>query len=151
MVSTICFIQVNLQHSIAASGILARTVGVKEIDTALVQEPRYRKDCIRGFNIPGYTLYSVRGKERPRACILARNMNAWVLPGFSCGDLVAILVKYTEDGAERRLVVCSAYLPCDSEDPPPVKGVGGTRVLLRERGSLLNCGVRLHCTSYSVG
>ena len=24
-----------------------------------------------------------------------------------------------EDGAERRLVVCSAYLPYDSEDPPP--------------------------------
>jgi len=36
-------------------------------------------------------------------------MNAWVLPGFSCSDLVAILVKYIEDGAERQLVVCSAY------------------------------------------
>ena len=33
--------------------------------------------------------------------------------------LVAVLVKYFEDGAERQLVVCSAYLPYDSEDPPP--------------------------------
>jgi hypothetical protein len=38
---------------------------------------------------------------------------------FACRDLVAVLVKYNKDGAERRLVVCSAYLPYDSEDPPP--------------------------------
>jgi hypothetical protein len=40
-----------------------------------------------------------------------------MLPGFSCKDLVAVLVKYIEDGAEGRLVVCCAYLPYDSEDP----------------------------------
>ena len=117
--STISFIQANLQHSTAASGILTRTVGVKGIDMALVQEAWYREDCIRGLNLPGYTLYSAGGKERPRACILSRNMNTWMLPGFSCRDLVAILVKYNENGAEKRLVICSAYLPFDSEDPPP--------------------------------
>ena len=42
VVSTISFIQANLQHSIAASGILTRTVGVKGIDMVLVQEPWYR-------------------------------------------------------------------------------------------------------------
>ena len=86
---------------------------------ALVQEPWYREDCIRGLNIPRYTLYSAGGKERPRTCILARNMNVWVLLGFSCRDLVAIPVKYTVNGAERRLVICSVYLPYDSEAPPP--------------------------------
>jgi hypothetical protein len=45
-------------------------------------------------------------------------MNAWVLPGFFCGDLVAILIKCIEDGAEMRVVVCSDYLPYDSKDPP---------------------------------
>ena len=85
---------------------------------ALVQEPWYRKDCIRGLNIPGYTLYSAGGKERSRACILARNMNAWVLPGFSCRDLLAILVKYIVNGVERRLVICSVYLPYVSKVPP---------------------------------
>ena len=107
------------QYNIAASGILTRRVGVKGIDIALVQEPWYREDCIRGMNIPGYTIYYARGKERPRACILARNMIAWVRPVFSCRDLVAIPIKYIEDGAQRRLVVCSAYLPYDSEDPAP--------------------------------
>ena len=100
MVSTISFIQANLQHSIADSGFLTRTVGNKGIDMALVQKQWYCEDCIRGLNIPGYTLYSAGRKKRPRACILAWNMNAWGLPGFSCRDLVAILIKYIED--ERR-------------------------------------------------
>ena len=63
MVSTNSFIQANLQQSIAASGILTRTVGVKGIDVALVQEPWYREDCIRGLNIPGYTPNSSRGRK----------------------------------------------------------------------------------------
>jgi len=42
-----------------------------------------------------------------------------MLPGFCCRDLIRVLAKDIEDGAERRLVVCSAYLPYDSEDPPP--------------------------------
>jgi hypothetical protein len=37
MVSTISFIQANLQHSIAASRVLARTVIGKGIDIALIQ------------------------------------------------------------------------------------------------------------------
>jgi hypothetical protein len=86
---------------------------------ALIQEPWYREDCIRGWNIPGYTLYSAAGTDTPRAPILARNTNIWVLPGFSCKDLVAVLVKYVEDGAERQLLVCFAYLPYDAKDPPP--------------------------------
>jgi hypothetical protein len=77
--------------------------------------------AVSGLNIPGYTLYSAGGKERPRACILARNMKAWELPGFSSRDLVAILIKYREHGVERRLFVSFCYLPFDSEDPPPSK------------------------------
>jgi phage terminase large subunit-like protein len=35
--------------------------------------------------------------------------------------LAAVLIKYHEDGAERWLVMCAAYLPYNSEDPPPSK------------------------------
>jgi hypothetical protein len=118
-VSTISFIQANLQHSTVASGILTRAVGGKVIDMKLIQEPWYREGCIRGLNIPGYTPYHMGGEERSRACIIATYMNLWVLPEFSCRDLVAVLVKYNGEGAERRIVVCSSYLPYDSEDPPP--------------------------------
>jgi hypothetical protein len=62
MASTISFIQANLQHSIATSGIFTRTVDIKGIDMALVQELWYHEDCIRGLNIPGYTL--TLSKER---------------------------------------------------------------------------------------
>jgi len=44
MVGTISFVEANLQHSIAASGILTRTVSIKGIDMALLQEPWYRED-----------------------------------------------------------------------------------------------------------
>ena len=57
MVSTISFNQTNLQHSIAASRILTRTVSIKVIDMALIQEPLYREDCIRGSEYS--RLYSV--------------------------------------------------------------------------------------------
>ena len=42
-----------------------------------------------------------------------------MLPGLFCRDLGVVLVKYVEDGEEGWLVVHSAYLPYDSEDPPP--------------------------------
>jgi len=64
------------------------------------QEPWYRKNHIRGLNTPGYTLYSAGGTDKPRACILARNITTWMLPGFSCRDLVAVLVKYNKCGQE---------------------------------------------------
>ena len=96
--------------------ILTRTVGVKGIDMALIHEPCYLGGCIRGLNIPGYTVFSANGMDRPRACILTRNETAWMLPGFSCRHFVAVRIKYTEEGAERHLVVCSAYLPYNSED-----------------------------------
>jgi len=47
--STISFIQANLQHSIAASGITTRTVRVKGMDMALIQEPWYHEESIRGL------------------------------------------------------------------------------------------------------
>jgi hypothetical protein len=71
-----------------------------------------------GLNMPGCTLYCRSRIDRPRACILARNMNIWMLPGFSSRDLVAVLINYNESETERRLVVCSAHLPYDSDDPP---------------------------------
>jgi len=78
---------------------------------ALIQEPRYHEGCIMGLNIPGYTLSSVGGIDRDTVCVLARNMTTRTLLGFSCRDLVEVLINYIEDRAERRLVVCSAYLP----------------------------------------
>jgi hypothetical protein len=74
MVSTISFIQANMQHSMAASRIITRTVSIKGIDVALIQELWYHEDCIKDLKIPGYILYFAGGTDRPTACILVRNM-----------------------------------------------------------------------------
>jgi hypothetical protein len=65
MVSTISFIQANLQHSTAASRILTGTVGGKGIDMVLIQEPWFRNGCIRDLNFAGNPLFSVNGADRP--------------------------------------------------------------------------------------
>jgi hypothetical protein len=97
-------------------------VAVKGIDMALIQELWVCYGHIMGLNIPGYTLFCGGGTDRQRTCILARNMNIGMLPGFSFRDLVAVQMKYYEGKSERSLVVCSAYLPFDSEDLPPTRG-----------------------------
>jgi len=63
MVSTISFIQANLQHSIAAFRVLSRTVRVKGMDMAVIQEPWHHEGRIRGLNIPGYILFSAGGTD----------------------------------------------------------------------------------------
>jgi hypothetical protein len=61
-VSTISFIQANLQHSIAASRVLTRTVVVKGIDMVLIQETWYRDGRIMGLNIQAIP-FSVRVEQ----------------------------------------------------------------------------------------
>ena len=63
-----------------------------------------------------------------------------MLPGFSCRDVVAVLIKYNEEGAEQHLVVYSAYLPYDSEDPPLSKELEDL-VQYCENENLSRCGV----------
>jgi hypothetical protein len=150
-VSTIDFIQANLQHSIAASNILSRIVSAKRIYMALIQGSMYRGKCLRGLSVPGYTLYYAGGTDRPRSCILARNMDICILTRFSFRDLVAVLVKYVEGGVERRLVICSAYLPYDSEDPPPTRELEElVRHCEREKLYLVvGCDFNVHHTAWS--
>lgn len=60
--SNISFIQANLQHSIAASRVLTRTVVVKGIDMVLIQETWYREGHIMGLNIQAIP-FSVRVEQ----------------------------------------------------------------------------------------
>jgi len=64
MVCDTSFIEANLQHTIAASRVLSRTVSVKGINLALIEEPWYREGRIRGLNIPGCTLFFRRWNRR---------------------------------------------------------------------------------------
>jgi hypothetical protein len=99
--------------------VFTRTEVFKEIGVAQIEESLYREGRIMGLNMPGYTLYCRSGIDRPTACILARNVNIWMLPGFSPRDLVAVLINYNEGETKRRLIVCSADLPYNSDYPTP--------------------------------
>jgi hypothetical protein len=63
---------------------------------ALIQEPQYHEGHIMGLNIPGYTLFCMSGIERSRACILAKNMNIWMLLGLSYRYLVVFSINYND-------------------------------------------------------
>jgi hypothetical protein len=104
MVSITSFVQAKIQHSIAASSVLSRTVAVKEINMTLIQKPFIREGRIMGLNIPGYTLFYGSGTDRPRTMILAKNRNIRMLPGFSFRDLVAVQLKYDKGKEERSIV-----------------------------------------------
>jgi len=78
-------------------------------------------------------------------------MNVLVLLGCSYRNLAAVLLKYNEDGAERQPVVCSVYLPYDSEDPPPSRELEELVRYCGDENFYFNCGVRLQYTSYCMG
>jgi len=149
MVSTNSFIQAKLQHSTAASRILPRTVCAKGTVRALIQEPWYCKDRIMGLNTPQYTLYSVGGTDRSRAFILARNMTMWMLPGFSCRDLVAVLAKYIADGQRDDWLFLPLICHMIPRILPHQRNFRNSCDIVRMKIS--NHGVRLQRTSYYMG
>jgi hypothetical protein len=53
------------------------------------------------LNISLYTLVCASRINRPRACILVRKINIWMLLGFSCRDLVAVLINYNDSERKR--------------------------------------------------
>jgi hypothetical protein len=122
IVSTITFIQANLQHSISASRALSRTVSVKGIDMAIIQETWYCEGSIRGLNIPGHALFSANVTDRTRVHILTRNETAWMLPELSCRDLVAVIINCNKERAERRLVVMFYICALQIRGSSSVKG-----------------------------
>jgi len=74
-----------------------------------------------------------------------------MLPGFSCRDLVAVLIKYNEGGAERRLVVYSAYLPYKSEVPPPSNNLRNSCDPTKMKTSILLWGTTpMHIIAYGA-
>jgi splicing factor 45 len=116
------FIQINLHHSKAATAILCRKLATGEIDIALIQEPWVYGNQIRGLhNIRG-TLFSAGPGIAPRTSIFVRNtVHAFPLSELCSRAATMVRVTYRRGGSKRELIVTSAYLPYDSNEPPPSK------------------------------
>ncbi|XP_046142510.1 uncharacterized protein LOC123987985 [Osmia bicornis bicornis] len=96
-----------------------------QTNIALIQEPWIHKECVGGLNTGCGSLYYDATSTRPRACIFVKKeIAALKLNEFCTADLSAVKVKLNLGGNTSELMVCSAYLPYDSVDPPPTRGFG---------------------------
>jgi len=112
--------QINLQHCKAASAELSRRFGLNHFDICLIQEPYIYKDKVRGFDTGGDIVY-LPGNSKPRTCIyINKSIKYLPLGQFCTGDETVIKITYEEvSGAKQEIVLCSAYFPYDSTEPPP--------------------------------
>jgi hypothetical protein len=118
------FIQINLHHSKAMTALLCRKFAVREIDIALIQEPWVYGDRIRGLrNIRGL-LFSAAPGIASRSYIFVRNtVHVFPLSQLCSRDEMMVRATYIRGGSKRELTVTSAYLPYDSDETLPSKGL----------------------------
>ncbi|XP_053969200.1 uncharacterized protein LOC128870573 [Anastrepha ludens] len=111
-------LQINLQHSKAASANLLIHLEQGGVDVVLIQEPWLSSSGISGIRTKNYLLMAHSGAGKPRSCILIRKeLNAFILPHFSNEDIVSISLENTTG----RLWLISAYMAHDDEvEPPPL-------------------------------
>jgi hypothetical protein len=121
---TITFLQINLHHSKAATAALCQQLAEGKVDVAFIQEPWLYKGQIRRLTNTGGTVYSAAPENNARSCINVGNqINALPLLEFCSRDATTVRITYTYGGVCEELIVASAYLPYDSDEPPPTKEV----------------------------
>ena len=136
--------QLNLHHSRAASAMMSRCFGKDGMDIALIQEPWIFKGKVRGLPERVATLHYISA-DKNRSCILVRHgIEAVLLPHLCTADLVAIRVGV---GAGS-FVLASAYMPYDSPEPPPGRGVGALvrECEVKDVGLVIGCDANAHNT-----
>ena len=100
-------IQINLQHSRAASFNIVQLMEQDQCDVVLIQEPWVVKNRICGIKKAG-TIFVGCKDEVPRACILVKSgIKCWFLPNFSNRDVSTVLVRGRK-GEE--IILCSVYM-----------------------------------------
>ncbi|XP_029169805.1 uncharacterized protein LOC114939608 [Nylanderia fulva] len=148
MAARIHFTQINLHHSKCASAVLARCAAVMHTSKYifLIQEPWIIKGHIKGLGSCG-KLFWAGNTDRPRACIIAKGIDACLLSQFSDGDFVAIRLKIkTTGGIVRDLIIGSVYMSYDLENLPPHENMIKFTTYTRQKGLeiLLGCDANSH-------
>lgn len=112
--------QVNIHHARAASAVMTRMFVKQRLGIALLQEPWFYRDQIRGLSGKGIKVIWTRGEETPRACIMLKDsINHICLSDHSTRDLVAIQTPITIGATHREIVIASAYFAGDGNQIPP--------------------------------
>jgi hypothetical protein len=128
------FAQINLHHSKAAMAVRRQQLAEGLADVALIQEPWIYRGQIRGLTNSGGTIFSVAPEGNARSCIYTRNqINALPLLELCSRDVTKVRMTYICGGRWEELIVASAYLPYDSDEPPPNQGSEGRHRLLGQQ------------------
>jgi splicing factor 45 len=91
-------------------------------DIALIHEPWIYRVQVRGLTNSGVTTYSVAPRNSARSCIYIRNhINALPLLEFCSRDATMVRIMHTHGRGYKELIVASAYLSYDSDEPPRTK------------------------------
>ncbi|XP_053968283.1 uncharacterized protein LOC128869701 [Anastrepha ludens] len=116
--SKMIILQINLQHSKAASANLLLHLEQGGVDIVLIQEPWLSSSGISGLRTKRYKLMACSGLGKPRSCMLIRKeLNAFILPNFSNEDIVTVSLE----GPAGKLWLMSAYMAHEDEvEPPPL-------------------------------
>jgi ribonuclease HI len=114
------FIQINLQHSRGATGVLARCLATLHATIALIQEPWLYGNRIRGLDSLRGTIIQGASNQAPRACIFApKGLDVVGLPQLCSRDAAAAEFGFMGAGNRQRIILASVYLPHDSRTLPP--------------------------------
>jgi hypothetical protein len=82
------------------------------------------KGQIRGIINSGGTIFSVATEGNARSCIyVSKHINALPLLELCSREATIVRVRYIRGGGCEELINASAYLPYDSDEPPPTKEV----------------------------
>jgi hypothetical protein len=90
---------------------LVKNLLKRETDIALIQEPRFYGDQIRGLRNTKGTPFSAGPSIAPRSCVfLINTVCALPLSELCSTDVAAVRVTYTRGQTKREVTVTSAYL-----------------------------------------
>ena len=110
-------LQINLQHSRAASAALHTTLDEGFYDVALIQEPWIDfNGNVKGLASRTYNLYHTQLEGKKRSAILVRkDLNAFLNPKHSSMDLTTVVLR---DKSGKTLKIASSYMAHNLEAPP---------------------------------
>lgn len=117
-------LQINLQHSKAASSVLRRRFIGENIAIGFIQEPWVNRGHIQGLTDNSCKLIYCDTHDRPRAALMLNTSITFTpIHRFITGDLAAAIVEVPTERGKRHIVMASAYFPGDDERQPPPEEV----------------------------
>lgn len=146
------FSQINLQHCKAASAVLSRDLARLQTDIVLIQEPWVYRGQVKGISMEQGSLIHANEELGPRAYVFVnRTHSAIKLSQFCTRDLAVATIKLCVEGRITELVIASAYLPYDSDGPPPTRELRELVDYCSNKGAdlLVGCDANSHHTVWA--